>query len=87
METQKTLNSQSNHGGWWGTKLEESDSLTLDYTKSYSNQNSIVLDKNRNTGQLNWIEISETNPCTYGQSMSKGARIYKGKDSLFNKWY
>ena len=35
--------------------------------QSYSHQNSIVLDKNRNIGQLNWIEIPETNPCTYGQ--------------------
>ena len=59
METQKTENSQSNHrgGGGWGMKLEESDSLTSDYTtklessKQYSTgqkqkYRSVELDRN-----------------------------------------
>ena len=28
---------------------------------------------------MNWIEIPETNPCTYGQSMTKGAKSIQGK--------
>ena len=42
METQKTPNSQSSLEGK-KTELEESDSLTSDYTTNYSNQDNMVL--------------------------------------------
>ena len=42
METQKTPNSQSSLEGE-KKELEESDSLTSDYTTKYRNQNSMVL--------------------------------------------
>ena len=48
METQKTLNSQSNfEGKKKERKLEESGSLTSDYTTDHNNQNSMVQNKYR----------------------------------------
>ena len=84
METQKTLNSQSNHGGWWGTKLEESDSLMSDYTTKLQSS------KQHSTGQKQKYRSVELDRNPRNKPMhlwSKGARVYKGKDSLFNKWY
>ena len=43
--------------------------------------------KNRNRDQWNRIESPVINPHTYSQlSMTKEARIWWRKDSLFNKW-
>ena len=42
--------------------------------------------KTRDMGQWNRIESSETNPCIYGQFMTKEPRIYNGEKTAFNKW-
>ena len=34
----------------------------------------------------NGIKCPEINPNTYGQSMTKEAKVYNGENSLFNKW-
>ena len=86
METQKTLNNQSNleKEEWsWRNQLPDFKATVIK-TVRYWHQN-------RNIDRWNKIESPEINPCTFVYLvvyfLTKEARIYNGgKDSLFNKW-
>ena len=45
----------------------------------------MVLAQKQTHGSMERDRKPEINPCTYGQSMTKEARIYKRKGSLFDK--
>ena len=80
METQKTLNSQSNLGkekwNWWNQSPRLQTIL-----QSHSHQESMVLaQKNRNLDQWNKIESLEINHAPMGTlSLTKEERIYNGE--------
>ena len=68
-------------------EMEESNFLTRLYYKATVIMTVWYCHKNRNIDQLNKIEIPEINLVPSILPLTRKARIYMERDSLFNKWY